>query len=311
MASLAAAGDHVFVAWEDLGAGERDIRLARSADGGATWSEGEAVETDEAGRAASYHPQVAAWPDGGLLVSWWDERDGLADLYVRRSPDGGRTWAGPEIRLDPGAPGETASNGASVSVVEDRVVIAWQEGSDGTSARLVWRASGDRGATWGELSEAGRGRYPVPVASASLTTWVAWLADAAGHAERTSIGGRIVEIPRPVRLDVHAPGGAVPRSLSSIAGPASVWAGSSVDRLWAVRTGTDGGRAVLELFENRGTETWAPAVELRFGLDFLTTDVEITAHSLRGAVGGDGAVHLAWIADYGGAGDVGYFRLQP
>ncbi|MGH2569868.1 MAG: hypothetical protein ACRDGR_01495, partial [bacterium] len=152
---------------------------------------------------------------------------------------------------------------------------------------------------------------PVPLASPTLPTWIAWLVNAAGQAERTSIGGRIVEIARPVRLDVRAPGDEMPKPLSSVSGPASLWAGASADRLWAARTGTAGGRAVLEVFENRGTETWSPAVELRFGLDFLATDLEITAHALRGAVGSDGVVHFAWIADYGGAGDVGYFRLQP
>jgi hypothetical protein len=312
MASLAAAGDDVFVAWEDLGAGERDIRFARSGDRGATWDDARDVGTDEAGRAASWHPQIAAWPDGGLVVAWWDDRDGLSDLYVRRSRDGGRSWEGPEVRLDPGAPGETASRDASLAVAGDRMVVAWEEQSaDGTPSRLVWRASDDRGATWGELAEAGRGRDPVPLASATLPTWIAWLVNAAGTAERTSIGGRIVDIARPVRLDVRAPGEEMPVPLSSVSGPASLWAGASADRFWAARTGTDGGRAVLEVFENRGTGTWAPAVELRFGLDFLATQVEITAHALRGAVGADGVVHFAWIADYGGAGDVGYFRLQP
>lgn len=311
MASLAAAGPDVVVAWEDRRDGERDIRLARSSDGGATWAADERVGTDEAGRAASYHPQLVAWDDGDLLVVWWDERDGLADLYVRRRGDGGRTWAGAEARLDPGEPGAVTSRDARLAAAGDRVVIAWQEGGDGPQAQLVSRESADRGVTWGPVQELGRGRRPFPVVGEDRPAWVAWLAqDGTGGRDMTSIGGRIVEVPRPVRLQLRDAAGGKLQTISRLAGPASIWTGAAPDRLWAARTGTLVGRAALEVFE-LGRREWRSALQLRFGLDLLATDVEITAHSLRGAVGPDGVVHLAWIADYDGTGDVGYFRLQP
>jgi hypothetical protein len=311
MPSLVAAGDAVYVAWEDLRDGERDLRLTRSADGGATWTEAVRVGTDDAGRAASYHPLLTAWDGGGLLVTWWDERDGLADVYVRRSGDGGLTWAAPETRIDPGDPGAVTSRDARISVAGDRVVIAWQEGGDGAPTRLVTRASEDRGATWGPVQDAGRGRDPVPVVGTDRAPWVAWLVEDSGsRVEKTSIGGRIVEVPRPVRFELRSAGMPGPRAISSLPGPASAWLGASSDRYWAVRTGSLVGRAVLEVYEHRGVD-WRSALQLRFGLDLIATDVEITAHSLRGAIGPDGVVHVAWIADYDGTGDVGYFRLQP
>jgi len=309
MASLAVAAEDVWVAWEDLRDGDRDIRVARSRDGGVTWSEDERVEADEPGRAASYHPQLVAWEDGGLLVVWWDERDGLADLYVRRR-DAAGAWA-PEIRLDPGEPGATPSRDARVAADGDRVLIAWREGGDGPPARLVVRESRDRGATWAPLDDVGRGRGATPLLEPGGTGWVAWLADdAGGSGEKTSIGGRIVEVPRPVRFQIRGTGGGAPQTIVSLPGPAATWLGAAEGRLWAARTGERVGRALLIVYERRD-DRWEGAIELRFGLDLVKTDAVVAARSLRGAVGPDGAAHVAWVLDTDGAGSVGYFRLQP
>jgi hypothetical protein len=315
MAALAAgAGGHVFVTWEDTRDGERDVYLARSLDFGSTWDE-RRINSGEQGASASYHPQIVAADDGTLLVVWWDERHGLSDLYVRWSGDFGATW-NPEVRLDSGEPGAVPSRDARVALSGDRVVIAWQEAPDDPFATLVSRTSEDRGASWGEIREIGRGRHPFPVVIGDHSPCFAWLvAQRAGPAEKTSIGGRIREMPQPVRLQaMHAsaegPGREV-QVLSSLTGPASLWLGAAPDRIWAVRTGTLVGRAALEVFENPGDQRWSSAIQLTFGLDLVTTDVEITAHSLRGAVSADGVVHIAWVADYDGVGDLGYFRLQP
>ncbi|HMB67910.1 MAG TPA: sialidase family protein, partial [bacterium] len=81
----------VYVAWEDQRNGDRDIYLARSTDGGATFRPEVRVDADEPGAGVSYHPDLLCWDDGTVLVFWRDERDGLADVYLRRSTDAGRS----------------------------------------------------------------------------------------------------------------------------------------------------------------------------------------------------------------------------
>src|SRR5262249_22300734 len=69
----------------------KEIRLARSSDGGKTWTQS-ATPVDTAGKA--FDGSAAILRDRSLVVVWSDERRGSRafDIYARRSPDGGVTW---------------------------------------------------------------------------------------------------------------------------------------------------------------------------------------------------------------------------
>ena len=91
-----------------------EIRLSRSADGGATWSPPISLNDDTAGTAAGHQFHGAAWSgDSTLVVSWLDERAGAAlaihhgdhsptaadvtdeadaVIFTATSPDFGKTW---------------------------------------------------------------------------------------------------------------------------------------------------------------------------------------------------------------------------
>lgn len=74
--------------------------LARSTDGGRTFSPGVEIESDivAAKRFLVYLPEfpsIAAGPDGSLYVAWADGRNGDEDVFLRRSADGGVTWTAP------------------------------------------------------------------------------------------------------------------------------------------------------------------------------------------------------------------------
>jgi hypothetical protein len=77
--------------WRQENPRRKQIRLARSDDGGKTWTQPEgALNTGDKG----FEPQVA-WGQGKqMVVVWSDERRGVRafDIYARRSPDGGVTW---------------------------------------------------------------------------------------------------------------------------------------------------------------------------------------------------------------------------
>lgn len=75
----------------------------RSTDGGESFSEG--VELDSGVILGERFlvfippfPGVAAGPDGEIVVAWSDARDGTADVFLRRSPDGGQSW-GDRVRV--------------------------------------------------------------------------------------------------------------------------------------------------------------------------------------------------------------------
>lgn len=163
MPSVAIGGEgRAWIAWEDRRDGDRDVYFACSTDGAGSWQSPRRVETDEPGAASSFHPQLLALADRVLLIVWWDERNGLSDLWVRRSTDGGASWAGPEQRLDVGEPGRTASRTAHVGETEGRIAVSWREGS---AEERLERTSTDRGATWTEpsISKTSTARSPVRV----------------------------------------------------------------------------------------------------------------------------------------------------
>lgn len=78
--------------------------VTRSRDGGRTFSPGIELESGvvPARRFLVFLPEfpsIAAGPDATLYVAWADARNGEEDVFLRRSSDGGRTWA-PAVRVN-------------------------------------------------------------------------------------------------------------------------------------------------------------------------------------------------------------------
>lgn len=131
---------------------------AVSADGGGTFSPGVELESDivPLRRFLVFlpeYPSLAAGPGDTLYVSWADGRTGDDDVYLRRSDDGGRTWAPAtrvnDTRLRDGTtqdlPRLAVAPGGRVDVLfYDRRGDA---GRDVTSA-VTLASSTDRGRTW-------------------------------------------------------------------------------------------------------------------------------------------------------------------
>ena len=98
--------------------------VTRSSDGGRTFSPG--VEVD-AGVLPTKRfliflpefPSIAAGRDGSLYVAWSDGRNGDEDVFLRRSADGGRTWA-PVTRVNDNPVGDgTTQSMPKVAVAPD------------------------------------------------------------------------------------------------------------------------------------------------------------------------------------------------
>jgi hypothetical protein len=314
LASLARDGaGRLVVAWEDLRAGRRDLWMTRSSDGGDTWEAERRVDSDEAGSGVSYHPQVIAWEDGTLLVAWWDERDGLGDVYVRRTVAGGGAWAGAERRLDPGASGEAASHGVAAARAGDTVSLTWEETSGELAGRIVSRTSTDRGATWGEQQLVGIGEHPFLLARPDGRPIVGWAEPKLLSGTMTSVGGRIREIPVPVASNVSVPGGRV-TPLLALEGLASQWCGQGGRRAWVARGGTAAGRAVLDVsWIDLDAPEIGPrrAVLLNYGEDLLRSADEVLARSLAGVVTPDGDLHLVWVNAWTDSGVLSYRAVRP
>jgi hypothetical protein len=80
--------NNVHVVWDDFRDGNDEIYFRRSADAGASWGEDTRLTNNP---AFSITPTVAAWGNN-IQIAWVDYRDGPAELYYKRSTDGGANW---------------------------------------------------------------------------------------------------------------------------------------------------------------------------------------------------------------------------
>jgi hypothetical protein len=68
---------HLYVAWESWDGTQMDVKFSQSVDGGGTWSAPVVVNrnVDPPGSPTDqFQPEVAAGPDGGVAVAWYDRR---------------------------------------------------------------------------------------------------------------------------------------------------------------------------------------------------------------------------------------------
>jgi hypothetical protein len=96
---LAAAPDGtLYVGWRHIFPGDvRDVVVARSRDGGASWEGPLRVHEDGWVFPGCPHagPALAVGSDGALHVGWYTGKEGAAGLFYARSNDGGRTFSAP------------------------------------------------------------------------------------------------------------------------------------------------------------------------------------------------------------------------
>jgi hypothetical protein len=134
----------VYVTWNDYRAGEADVLLVTSTDGGSTWSTPKRVNDDPASqRRDQFFPAAIAGPDGTLHLLWLDRRDDPANRrfvpYYARSTDGGNSFS-TNIRIaaaasdpDVGFEGVLIGDYIALDVSSDgsRVYAAWVDTRNG------------------------------------------------------------------------------------------------------------------------------------------------------------------------------------
>ncbi len=99
----------VYAAWTDstaatggtASANHARIQVARSRDGGATWTTSTPHETADANTVDRWHQWLAVGPDGTVHVIFYDTRNDptrtSVDLYWSSSTDGAVSWSAPEL----------------------------------------------------------------------------------------------------------------------------------------------------------------------------------------------------------------------
>ena len=156
----------LYVAWRTVTPGNiRDIVVARSVDGGASWSTAQRVHADDWVFDACPHagPALAVDSSGVLHVAWWTGKPGMAGVYYTRSGDGGSAFMRP-FALGVAELSRPAHVQLAVSGNGRTIVAVWDDGTRPVP-RIVLRVSRDGGTTFARalpVSASGRAAgYPV------------------------------------------------------------------------------------------------------------------------------------------------------
>ncbi|MBZ0202510.1 MAG: T9SS type A sorting domain-containing protein [Ignavibacteria bacterium] len=137
---IASSGPSTHVIWQDERGGNWEIYYRRSTNGGTAW-EVERRFTNNSG--ASYDPSICV-SGSNVHVVWYDNHQGVPDIYYRRSTDGGANFQ-PEVRISNNA---EDSYRPTITTSGSYVHVTWTDERDGNE-EIYYKRSTDNGATWG------------------------------------------------------------------------------------------------------------------------------------------------------------------
>ena len=122
-------GLNVYVIWRDNRNGADDIYFNYSRNGGATWQPGDTrLDTGDGPGVSDSDKYRICCSGSRIFVVWEDLRNGLEDIYLNYSTNGGVTWLGTDIRIDGGdVLGSTQSDDPHICCEGEYVYIVWDD----------------------------------------------------------------------------------------------------------------------------------------------------------------------------------------
>lgn len=136
---------NIYVNWTDQrnGINNTDVFLARSTDGGSTWSQPIKVNQDNSNRHQFFTWMTIDQSNGNLYFVYYDRRDysdNKTDVYIARSSDGGNTFTEYKVSTSSFSPVMSVFFGDYITIAahNGRIHPIWTR-MDGT-ALSVWTA---------------------------------------------------------------------------------------------------------------------------------------------------------------------------
>jgi len=114
---------------------------------------------------------IAADGDGRVHIVWYDNRDGVTQIYYKRSLDHGRTW-GADVRL---AASSVRQEHPAIAARGDTIYIVWHSQQD-NSSNIFLKRSTDGGTDWEpevQISTSDRAAH-ASIAVAGTNVHVVW-----------------------------------------------------------------------------------------------------------------------------------------
>lgn len=171
---------HLYVVWMDFTAGNYEIFLKTSTDGGVAWSASRRLTWTS---GWSFRPQISVGPSGDLHLVWDDETPGNDELFYRTSTDGGAAWS--TSRRLTWTSGD-CRNPAMAFESPTSLHLFWDDNTPGKE-EIYYKRSTDAGATWSTSQRltwtAGNSWYPAIAVVSSGRLHLFWSDNTPGNWE--------------------------------------------------------------------------------------------------------------------------------
>jgi hypothetical protein len=210
MPQISSQGANMYVTWWDGRSGPDGIFVNVSLNAGANWQPSD-VQLDTGG-STSGNPVICS-TGSYVYVAYWDQRNGLQDVYFNYSSNNGLMWQAADIRIDTGdvPPGAAQADMVHIACAGTYVHIVWADLRNGMSD-IYHNYSSNNGATWQPAdtrldSDWGAGlhsSYEPRVTAQPGYVWVAWEDDRHGWPDiyyRYSLNNGVTWYGRDFRLD--------------------------------------------------------------------------------------------------------------
>jgi len=166
------SSNHLHVLWYDYTPGNAEIYYKRSEYGGNSWTAATRITWNS---GASTDPAVAVDSSNHLHVVWFDHTPGNAEIYYKRSEDGGNSWsAGRRLTWTT----EFSQYPAIAVDSLNRLHVVWQDSLPG-NYEIYYVMSEDGGVSWTSPRRltwtSGYSKYPAISIDASDRLHMAWV----------------------------------------------------------------------------------------------------------------------------------------
>lgn len=280
----------------------KQLRIARSDDGGQTWSQ---PTTQIDGSGTAFDPEIV-WARGkDIVIAWSDERRGrrLFDVYARRSSDAGLTWQPEQLlsRFERNGPSDLYIRPQLLSDGE-RIWAIWT-GLRGTRSSVYMNRSVDGGKTWTDpvsLTGESRSVFGQTLLRAGERLMLVWNDTPPGQTDRifatSSLDGGLTW-GVPTRVDKLSAEASAASSFSAVLSPDG-------EALVAWQDARNGREDIFLARSTDGGVTWGN--DQRMDMDEAGTAISRLPRLARAA---DGRVALAWEDDRAGQ-EAMYLRIR-
>jgi hypothetical protein len=290
-AIAAGSSSTIHVVWYDYSPGNGEIYYKRSTNGGVTWESSRRITWTS---GSSYAPAIAVDSMNTVHVLWRDNtNDSNDEIYYKQSTDGGTTWSNNK-RLTWNA-GDSHNPAIAVDST-DKIHVAWNDDSRGSSMEIFYRRSVDGGISWSKLKRftwnSGHSVSPELAAGSGNNVHIVWFDSTPGNGEiyykRSTNAGVTWESSR--RLTWNSSISTSPTiAVDSSSGVHFAWQDYSKDSNFEIlfRRSTDGGT------------TWTKYKRLTWNAEesrFPSIDVDSSNN-----------IHLVWDNETSGADEI-YYR---